>query len=69
MEDPHNEVIAVDNCFSGDKRNLQKWFGNPRFEFIRHDVCLPLTVEVRIRVARVAHTSSSSCSHYAMRTG
>ncbi|XXQ33457.1 UDP-glucuronate decarboxylase [Plasmodiophora brassicae] len=46
MEDPHNEVIAVDNCFSGDKRNLQKWFGNPRFEFIRHDVCLPLTVEV-----------------------
>lgn len=50
MEDPNNEVIAVDNCFSGDKRNLLKWFGNPRFEFIRHDVCLPLTVEVRQRV-------------------
>lgn len=65
MEDPHNEVIAVDNCFSGDKRNLQKWFGNPRFEFIRHDVCLPLTVEVRIR----GRSSPSSCSHYAMRTG
>ena len=41
-----NEVLCVDNLFTGDKRNLDHLVGNPRFEFMRHDVCLPLFVEV-----------------------
>lgn len=40
------EVICVDNLFTGDKRNIKDAFGDSRFEFIRHDVCLPLHVEV-----------------------
>uniref|UniRef100_A0A2P2IB17 UDP-glucuronate decarboxylase n=1 Tax=Hirondellea gigas TaxID=1518452 RepID=A0A2P2IB17_9CRUS len=41
-----NDVIVVDNCFSGNKSNISQHFGNPRFEFIRHDVTEPLLVEV-----------------------
>lgn len=40
------EVLCVDNCFTGDKRNIRHLLTHPRFEFIRHDVCLPLYVEV-----------------------
>ena len=40
------EVLCVDNLFTGDKSNLDHLAGNPRFEFMRHDVCFPLFVEV-----------------------
>ena len=41
-----NEVICVDNFFTGSKRNIVALGENPYFEFIRHDVCFPLYVEV-----------------------
>ena len=41
-----HEVICVDNCYTGTKTNIQHLLGNPRFEFIRHDVTFPLYVEV-----------------------
>jgi UDP-glucuronate decarboxylase len=41
-----DEVLCVDNLFTGDKRNLDHLAGHPRFEFMRHDVCFPLYVEV-----------------------
>ena len=41
-----HEVICVDNLFSSTKRNLDHMHMNPRFEFLRHDVCFPLYVEV-----------------------
>ena len=41
-----DEVLCVDNLFTGDKSNIDHLAGNPRFEFMRHDVCLPLFVEV-----------------------
>jgi UDP-glucuronate decarboxylase len=40
------EVVCVDNLFTGDKRNLYHLLGDPRFEFIRHDVTFPLYIEV-----------------------
>ncbi|UZK67928.1 UDP-glucuronic acid decarboxylase family protein [Sphingomonas sp. M1-B02] len=40
------EVLCVDNLFTGDKSNVDHLVGNPRFEFMRHDVCFPLHVEV-----------------------
>lgn len=43
--DRGDEVLCVDNLFTGDKRNLDHLAGNPRFEFMRHDVCFPLYVE------------------------
>lgn len=46
MLDEKNLVICVDNCFSGSKSNIAQWIGNPRFEFIRHDVTNELLVEV-----------------------
>lgn len=41
-----DEVLCVDNLFTGDKSNLDHLAGNPLFEFMRHDVCFPLFVEV-----------------------
>jgi len=41
-----DEVVCVDNLFTGSKRNIEHLHGNPRFEFIRHDVTFPLFIEV-----------------------
>ncbi|MBC7281945.1 UDP-glucuronic acid decarboxylase family protein [Hoeflea sp.] len=41
-----DEVLCVDNLFTGDKRNLDHVHGHERFEFMRHDISFPLYVEV-----------------------
>jgi UDP-glucuronate decarboxylase len=41
-----DEVLCVDNLFTGSKRNIEHVLDNPRFEFIRHDVTFPLYLEV-----------------------
>lgn len=41
-----HDVVCADNLFTGSKRNIEHLHGNPRFEFIRHDVTFPLYVEV-----------------------
>lgn len=41
-----NEVICVDNFFTGRKDNIKHLLPNPAFEVIRHDICFPLFVEV-----------------------
>lgn len=40
-----NDVICVDNLFTGRKDNIRHLLNNPYFEFIRHDVTLPIYVE------------------------
>ena len=40
------EVICLDNYFTGRKNNIEQWIGNPRFELIRHDVTEPIQLEV-----------------------
>lgn len=40
-----HEVMCLDNLFSGSKRNIYPLLENPRLEFIRHDVTIPLTIE------------------------
>lgn len=41
-----HEVLCVDNFFTGSKTNILPLLQNPRFEYLRHDVCQPLQVEV-----------------------
>lgn len=41
-----NDVLCVDNLFTGTKDNILELMGNPHFEFMRHDVTFPLYVEV-----------------------
>ncbi len=41
-----NEVICIDNCFTSSKQNIAHLLDNPMFEFIRHDITLPLYIEV-----------------------
>jgi UDP-glucuronate decarboxylase len=45
LEDGH-DVICVDNFFTGRKQNIEHLAGHPRFELMRHDVTLPLYLEV-----------------------
>ena len=40
------EVICVDNYFTGRKKNIEHWIGHPKFELIRHDVVEPIYIEV-----------------------
>jgi UDP-glucuronate decarboxylase len=41
-----HEVVCADNLFTGTKGNLEHLHCHPRFEFMRHDVTVPLYVEV-----------------------
>ncbi|GAB4833684.1 UDP-glucuronic acid decarboxylase 1 [Ancistrocladus abbreviatus] len=41
-----DDVIVIDNFFTGRKNNVVHHFGNPRFELIRHDVVEPILLEV-----------------------
>ena len=41
-----DDVLCVDNFFTGDKANITHLLGDPRFELMRHDVTFPLYVEV-----------------------
>lgn len=41
-----NEVICLDNYFTGNKRNIVHLMDNPYFEVIRHDITAPFFIEV-----------------------
>jgi len=41
-----NEVVCLDNYFTGQKENIVHLIGNPYFELIRHDVTMPFFIEV-----------------------
>jgi len=42
-----DEVLCVDNLYTGTKDNIEQLLTNPHFEFMRHDVTFPLYVEVK----------------------
>ena len=46
LMDAGEEVICLDNYFTGRKSNVSKWQKHPRFELIRHDVTEPIQLEV-----------------------
>jgi UDP-glucuronate decarboxylase len=41
-----NEVICLDNFFTGSKNNILHLIDNPYFELIRHDVTMPFFIEL-----------------------
>ena len=41
-----HEVLCVDNFYTGSRANIAHLMHNPYFEVIRHDICLPLYIEV-----------------------
>ena len=41
-----NDVVCVDNFFTGSKDNIRHLFGHSNFELLRHDITFPLYVEV-----------------------
>jgi UDP-glucuronate decarboxylase len=44
--DEGNEVICVDNFFTGQKQNVVHLLDNPYFEMVRHDITMPFFIEV-----------------------
>jgi UDP-glucuronate decarboxylase len=58
-----NDVVCIDNFFSGNKDNIRAHLAHPYFELIRHDVIHPLFVEVD----RIYHLACpASPIHYQM---
>jgi UDP-glucuronate decarboxylase len=41
-----DEVLCIDNFYTGTRHNVHRFLTHPRFELMRHDVCFPLYVEV-----------------------
>ncbi len=41
-----DDVICLDNFYTGNKQNIIKWFDKLNFEFIRHDITEPIRLEV-----------------------
>ena len=41
-----NEVLCLDNHFTDSKSNIIELISNPNFELIRHDITMPLYIEV-----------------------
>ena len=55
------EVICLDNYYTGGKQNIRHWIGHPCFELIRHDVTEP----IRLEVDRIWHLACpASPVHY-----
>ena len=55
------EVICLDNYYTGRKDNVRHWIGHPSFELIRHDVTDP----IRLEVDRIWHLACpASPVHY-----
>ena len=44
--DDSQEVICLDNYFTGRKSNINNWLGHKNFELIRHDVINPIQLEI-----------------------
>ncbi len=42
----NQEVICLDNYFTGNKSNIKEWLTHPNFEIIRHDVTEPIQLEI-----------------------
>ncbi|KRX96934.1 UDP-glucuronic acid decarboxylase 1 [Trichinella pseudospiralis] len=56
-----HQVICVDNHFTGQKRNIERWIGHPNFELISHDISNPLF----LTVDQIYHLASpASPPHY-----
>ncbi|WP_419663604.1 Uxs: UDP-glucuronate decarboxylase 1 [Desulfosarcina variabilis str. Montpellier] len=41
-----DDVLCVDNYYTGQKKNLEHLMGAPNFEMLRHDITFPLYVEI-----------------------
>lgn len=56
-----NDVICLDNFYTGHKRNILKWMNHPYFELIRHDI----TEAIRLEVDQIYHLACpASPVHY-----
>ena len=58
-----DDVICVDNFFTGSKENVRHLIGHPRFELIRHDIVHPLFVEAD-RIFNLACPASPEAYQY-----
>jgi UDP-glucuronate decarboxylase len=41
-----DEVICLDNLYTGNKQNIFQWLDSPKFDFIRHDITEPIRLEI-----------------------
>ena len=66
--DEGNDVLCIDNYFTGTKENISGLFKNTYFEAIRHDICFPLYVEVDEIYNLACPASPIHYQHYPVQT-
>lgn len=62
------EVICVDNFFTGRKENIRHLIGHPRFELVRHDIVHPLYIEADQIYNLACPASPVAYQHNAIKT-
>jgi UDP-glucuronate decarboxylase len=56
-----DEMICLDNFYTGTKKNIYHWMDHPNFELVRHDITEP----IRLEVERIYHLACpASPVHY-----
>lgn len=68
VQQPQNHVICVDNNVTGSLQNIQHLLNLPNFEFIRHDVTVPLHLEVEQIYHLACPASPKSYQHNSIKT-
>lgn len=63
-----NEVLCVDNLFTGSKENIRPLMQDPHFEFIRHDVTQPFYAEADHVYALACPASPPHYQHNPIKT-
>jgi UDP-glucuronate decarboxylase len=66
--DKGHHVICLDNFFTGRMENIKELVGNPNFEFIRHDITVPITLEVDQIYNLACPASPPAYQHSAIKT-
>ena len=58
------EVICIDNFFTGNEENIKHWNKHPKFKMIKHDVINP----INIKVDKIWHLACSASPKIYIRT-
>ena len=53
-----NCIICIDNLITGSLQNIEKYMNHPHFTFIKHDICLPIILDIEGKIDEIYNLAS-----------
>ena len=50
-----NNIVCIDNNFTGKMENIKKYINNPNFRFINHDIINPIEFDINLKLDQIYH--------------